>query len=97
LTQAISHQTVTLEVRLLFLTRPCQIFGGQSCPGTPLFSHYFGFPLSVSCCHCSVRIFVHMFLLPKEQTGETGRLPRSSAVLGTVQHWIEKYFKLRSL
>jgi hypothetical protein len=34
-------------------------------------SKYFGLPLSVF-HHCSMLIFIYMFLLPNEQTGEVG-------------------------
>jgi hypothetical protein len=33
-------------------------------------SEQFSFPLSGSLHHCSILIFIHMLLLPKEQTGE---------------------------
>jgi len=81
---------------LAILDQAMSDFWWKELPWNTFFFEYFGFPLSVSCRHCSVLIFIHMFLLPKEQRGENKRLPKSNDVSKTVQHWIEKYFNLPS-
>jgi hypothetical protein len=63
--------------------RPCEICGGQSGGGT-------GFsPVSVSCHHCTIVVFILLLLLTGRPTSET--FEESNVLSDVGQRWQENY------
>ena len=52
------------------------------CKWDRFFSEYFGFPLSISFQHCSILVFIYMFLLPERKTGEAWEPSKTQGCFG---------------